>query len=47
MDVESGWITGAGGGRAGGTELAEDGSQRVHGARTDPLSRSRTHVSLP
>lgn len=34
-----------GGGR-GGAELAEDGSQRVHGARTDPLSLSRTHVSL-
>jgi len=34
----------AGGGR--GAELAEDGSQRVHGARRDPLSLSRTHVSL-
>lgn len=30
--------------QAGG--LAEDGSQRVHGARRDPLSLSRTHVSL-
>lgn len=27
-------------------ELAKNGSQRVHGARTDPLSLSRTHVSL-
>lgn len=33
-------------GGAGRAELAEDGSQRVHGARTDPLSLSRTHVSL-
>lgn len=32
-------------GGAGGAELAEDGSQRVHGARTDPLSLSRAHVS--
>lgn len=30
----------------GGAEVAEDGSQRVHGARTEPLSLSRTHVSL-
>lgn len=34
------------GGAGGRAELAEDGSQRVHGARTDPLSLSRTHVSL-
>lgn len=34
------------GGAGGVAELAEDGSQRVHGARTDPLSLSRTHVSL-
>lgn len=34
------------GGGAGGPKLAEDGSQRIHGARTDPLSLSRTHVSL-
>ena len=33
-------------GGAGGAELAKDGSQRVYGARTDPLSLSRTHVSL-
>lgn len=33
----------AGGGR--GAELVEDGSQRVHGARTESLSLSRTHVS--
>lgn len=33
-------------GGQGGAELAEDGSQRVHGARTDPLSLPRTHVSL-
>lgn len=32
-------------GGEGGAELVEDGSQRVHGARTDPLSLSRTHVS--
>ncbi len=33
-------------GGEGRAELAEDGSQRVHGARTDPLSLTRTHVSL-
>lgn len=33
-------------GGAGVADLAEDGSQRVHGARTDPLSLSGTHVSL-
>lgn len=38
--------TEGGGGVGGRAELAEDGSQRVHGARTDPLSLSRTHVSL-
>lgn len=32
-------------GGSGGPELAEDGSQRVHGGRTGPLSLSRTHVS--
>lgn len=33
-------------GGAGVVELAEDGSQRVHGTRRDPLSLSGTHVSL-
>jgi len=33
-------------GGAGVAELAEDGSQRVHGARTDTLSLSGKHVSL-
>lgn len=33
-------------GGAGGEEVAEDGSQRVYGARRDPLSLTRTHVSL-
>lgn len=33
-------------GGAGGAEVAEDGRQRVHGARTEPLSLTRTHVSL-
>lgn len=36
----------SGGGGPGGTELAENGSQRVHGGKHDPLSLSRTHVSL-
>ncbi|GLD68547.1 transforming acidic coiled-coil-containing protein 2 isoform X1 [Lates japonicus] len=33
-------------GAGGVAELAEDGSQRVHGARTDPLSLSRTHEDV-
>lgn len=42
-----GWLEGRSRqGGAGGAELVEDGSQRVHGARTDPLSLSGTHVSL-
>lgn len=32
--------------QAGGAELGENGSQRVHGSRRDPLSLSRTHVSV-
>lgn len=39
------WGAGEGRGVGGGAELAEDGSQRVHGARTGPLSLSRAHVS--
>lgn len=33
-------------GRERDGEIVEDGSQRVHGARTGPLSVPRTHVSF-